>query len=87
MAAHGIATIPGYYEPEAGPEALQAAADKLGYPVLLKAAAGGGGKGMRIVSEPAAFQEAFDAAQREALNAFGCGDLLLERYFPWRPPH
>lgn len=82
MAAHGIATIPGYYEPEAGPEALQAAADKLGYPVLLKAAAGGGGKGMRIVSEPAAFQEAFDAAQREALNAFGCGDLLLERYFP-----
>jgi len=54
---------------------------RLGYPVLLKAA-GGGGKGMRIVSEPAEFVEAFQAAQREALHAFGSGELLLERYFP-----
>jgi acetyl/propionyl-CoA carboxylase alpha subunit len=82
MQAHGIPTPPGYYEPEASPQVLQAAADRLGYPVLLKAAAGGGGKGMRIVSEPAEFVEAFQAAQREALHAFGSGELLLERYFP-----
>jgi len=82
MAKHGIHAVPGYYEPEAWPGALQAAADKLGYPVLLKAAAGGGGKGMRIVSDPGRFREAFEAAQREALNAVGSGELLLEKYFP-----
>ncbi len=82
MQAHGIPTPPGYYEPQASPEVLQAAAEKLGYPVLLKAAAGGGGKGMRIVSGPDEFPEAFLAARREALNAFGSGELLLERYFP-----
>ncbi len=82
MASHGIPTVPGYYEPEASPQALQEAADKLGYPVLLKAAAGGGGKGMRIVPDPTSFREAFEAAQREALNAFASGELLLEKYFP-----
>ena len=82
MQTHGIPTPPGYYEPQASPEVLQAAAEKLGYPVLLKAAAGGGGKGMRIVSRPEEFLEAFQAAQREAINAFGSGELLLERYFP-----
>jgi 3-methylcrotonyl-CoA carboxylase alpha subunit len=82
MQANGIPTIPGYYEPEASPQVLQAAAEKIGYPILLKAAAGGGGKGMRIVHKPDEFLEAFQAAQREALNAFGSGELLLERYFP-----
>ena len=82
MQANGIPTIPGYYEPEASPQVLQAAAEKIGYPILLKAAAGGGGKGMRIVHNPDEFLEAFQAAQREALNAFGSGELLLERYFP-----
>ncbi len=82
MQAHSIPTIPGYYEPAASPQLLQAAAEKVGYPILLKAAAGGGGKGMRIVSKPADFIEAFRAAQREAQNAFGSGELLVERYFP-----
>jgi len=55
-------------------------ADDLGYPVLIKAAAGGGGKGMRIVYEAEAFQSAFEAAGREALGAFGDGRVFIEKY-------
>lgn len=82
VAAHGVPTIPGFQKPNATLEEITEAAQKIGFPVLLKAAAGGGGKGMRIVYEPDQLPEAFASAQREALNAFGDGELLLEKYFP-----
>ncbi len=55
-------------------------AGKIGYPVILKASAGGGGRGMRIVEAEPGIENAFNAAQRESLAAFGCGDLYLEKY-------
>ncbi len=55
-------------------------AGKIGFPVILKASAGGGGRGMRIVDSEAGIENAFNAAQRESLAAFGCGDLYLEKY-------
>ena len=61
-------------------------AGSIGYPALLKAVAGGGGRGMRVVCDPAELPDAFAAAQREAEMAFGCGDLYLERFLE-RPRH
>lgn len=81
MEEQGIPTVPGFRKRGASCEEMKQAAEALGYPVLLKAAAGGGGKGMRIVHESGAFEEAFEAARREALNAFGDDELLLEKYF------
>ncbi|WP_051633295.1 acetyl/propionyl/methylcrotonyl-CoA carboxylase subunit alpha [Thermonema rossianum] len=81
MEAQGVPTVPGFRKRGASCEEMKQAAGTIGYPVLLKAAAGGGGKGMRIVHAPAAFEEAFEAARREALNAFGDDELLLEKYF------
>jgi acetyl-CoA carboxylase biotin carboxylase subunit len=63
------------------PEELLSAAKIIGFPVLIKAAAGGGGKGMRIVWSPEEFIDAFQAAQRESLSAFGDDHMLLEKYF------
>jgi pyruvate carboxylase len=62
-----------------GPEAFQAAL-ALGYPVIVKAAMGGGGRGMRVVEEPDALERALDQARREAQNAFGCPDVFLEKF-------
>ena len=75
---HGVPLIPGS---EAGlrDEALGAAADKIGYPLLVKAVAGGGGKGMRKVMRQAEFADALAAARREAASAFGNGDVYLEK--------
>ncbi len=78
----GIPEVPGYAEPGASDEALRAAARRLGLPVLIKAAAGGGGLGMRLVEREEALAEALRAARREAAAAFGSGGLLLERYLP-----
>jgi len=76
----GISVVPGSPgETATLAEALRAAAD-VGYPVLLKASAGGGGRGMRRVDRPEDLPAAFEAAQREALAAFGCPSLFLERY-------
>ncbi|GIW81644.1 MAG: pyruvate carboxylase [Gemmatales bacterium] len=55
-------------------------AEKIGYPIILKAAHGGGGRGMRIVRNPQEFEDAFEQAQREALTAFGSGDLFIEKF-------
>lgn len=77
-----LPTLPGWYAPSATAADYLAQAKKMGFPVLLKAVAGGGGKGMRIVERPEAFLAAFEAAAREAQNAFGNPELLLERYFP-----
>jgi 3-methylcrotonyl-CoA carboxylase alpha subunit len=83
----GAPTVPGYNPPHAAtPDALLREAQRLGFPILLKAVAGGGGKGMRIVETPDAFLEAAESAAREAQNAFGDPRLMLERYLA-RPRH
>ncbi|NIK74770.1 3-methylcrotonyl-CoA carboxylase alpha subunit [Thermonema lapsum] len=81
MEAQGVPTVPGFRKVGASCEEMKQAAASIGYPVLLKAVAGGGGKGMRIVRSPEDFEAAFAAAKREALHAFGDDELLLERYF------
>lgn len=86
MQAAGVPIVPGIVDPaEDAAEALAAATD-IGFPVLLKAAAGGGGKGMRVVETPDAVERAFEAARREAVAAFGDGSVYVERYLA-RPRH
>jgi acetyl-CoA carboxylase biotin carboxylase subunit len=86
MLAAGVPVVPGVSEPLADADAAASAARELGYPVLLKAAAGGGGKGMRVVHAPAELPRAFAAAAREAQAAFGDASVYLEKYLE-RPRH
>ncbi|MBN8583326.1 MAG: acetyl-CoA carboxylase biotin carboxylase subunit [Anaerolineae bacterium] len=79
MKKAGVPTVPGYEGLESYEEFLKAAND-IGYPVLVKAAAGGGGKGMRVVNAESELSEAIELAKREALNAFGDERLLIEKY-------
>ncbi len=79
MQARGVPTVPGYQDLDED-AALQRAAGEIGYPVLVKAAAGGGGKAMRVVNAPEELIDALGAARREALHAFGDDRLILERY-------
>jgi acetyl-CoA carboxylase biotin carboxylase subunit len=81
MAAAGVPVVPGTVGTGLGDVELAAEAKKIGVPILIKASAGGGGKGMRIVRDLVALPEALAAARREASNAFGDDTLLLERYF------
>jgi acetyl-CoA carboxylase biotin carboxylase subunit len=78
MHAAGVPLVPGT-ESGAGPDAARAAAEELGFPVLLKAAAGGGGKGMRTVAAPDDLEAAYERASAEALAAFGDGSLYVEK--------
>jgi acetyl-CoA carboxylase biotin carboxylase subunit len=80
MQEAGVLLVPGTVEPAADPESAAAAAEEIGYPVVLKAAAGGGGKGIRIVRSPGEIESAFRMASGEADSAFGDGRLYLERY-------
>ena len=80
MQKAGIPVIPGYHGKNQDPNQMAVEADRIGYPILIKASAGGGGKGMRIVTCPNDFSEAFNAAKREALNAFGNEEIILEKY-------
>ena len=75
----GVPTVPGYEGLESKEEFAQAA-NEIGYPILVKAAAGGGGKGMRLVHAEQELAEAIESARREALNAFGDERLLIEKY-------
>jgi len=79
MKKAGVPTVPGYEGLENYDEFKKAAND-IGYPVLVKAAAGGGGKGMRVVNAESELKEAIELAKREALNAFGDERLLIEKY-------
>ncbi len=79
VAARGIPTIPGYDGDEQEPGQLLRRAKKIGFPVMIKAAAGGGGRGMRAVESTAKFEEQAESARREAERAFGDGRLILER--------
>ncbi|MGL6159347.1 acetyl/propionyl/methylcrotonyl-CoA carboxylase subunit alpha [Microbulbifer sp.] len=76
----GVPLVPGYHGTNQDPGILEGYAQRIGYPVLLKAAAGGGGKGMRRVDRVEDFYAALEAAKREAQNAFGDDLMLLERY-------
>ena len=80
MAAAGVPVVPGYTGEDQSPGLLHREADRIGYPLMIKAAHGGGGKGMRIVRESAEFAERLESCQREARNAFGRDRVLLERY-------
>lgn len=82
MAGAGVPLVPGYHGEEQSHEQLLREADACGYPLLLKAVAGGGGKGMRIVHSSTGFDEALAAARREARSSFGNDAMLLERYLP-----
>jgi acetyl-CoA carboxylase biotin carboxylase subunit len=86
MRAAGVPIVPGLVDPVDDVEAARVAATELGYPVLLKASAGGGGKGMRIIEDEEELPRAFDAARREAEAAFGDDSVYLERYLG-RPRH
>ena len=80
MAAAGVPVVPGYTGEDQSPGLLQREADAIGYPLMIKAAHGGGGKGMRIVRNAGEFLAHLESCQREARNAFGRDRVLLERY-------
>ena len=80
MINSGVPVIPGMMQAEADPDVLMKEAELIGYPVLIKAAAGGGGKGMRIVNSAGDLREATESASREAKSAFGNGAIYLEKY-------
>ena len=79
MAKAGVPVVPGYDGGDQSLERLRAEADRIGFPLLVKASAGGGGRGMRRVRSPDDLAGALEGARREAENAFGSGDLILER--------
>src|SRR5262245_40708177 len=86
MAKAGVPLVPGYHGEGQDLAQLQREADRIGYPVLIKASAGGGGKGMRIVERAAEFGAALASCKREAAAAFGDDRVLIEKYLV-RPRH
>ncbi|MDQ6871574.1 MAG: acetyl-CoA carboxylase biotin carboxylase subunit [Gemmatimonadota bacterium] len=84
--ANGVPVVPGTTDPLADAKEAAKVAKKFGYPILLKAAAGGGGKGMRVVSSPKDLAKALDAARREAKSAFGDEAVYIEKFVE-RPRH
>ena len=86
MGRAGVPLVPGYHGADQDAALLQREADRMGYPVLIKASAGGGGKGMRIVDAPDDFAAALVSCQREAVSSFGNGAVLIEKYVQ-RPRH
>ncbi|GAA0294788.1 acetyl/propionyl/methylcrotonyl-CoA carboxylase subunit alpha [Sphingomonas oligophenolica] len=80
MIAAGVPVTPGYLGADQSPARLQSEADAIGYPVLIKAVAGGGGKGMRKVDEAHAFAESLESCRREAASSFGDDRVLIEKY-------
>ena len=86
MEGANVPLVPGYHGDEQDPALLRRQADRIGYPVLLKASAGGGGKGMRVVERSEDFDAALASCQREALSSFGDAKVLVEKYLI-RPRH
>ena len=82
----GVPCIPGYQDDDQSDAVLSAAAAEIGYPLMIKAAAGGGGRGMRLVHNGEQLANALDTARSEAINAFGAGELILEKAIQ-RPRH
>jgi 3-methylcrotonyl-CoA carboxylase alpha subunit len=86
MELAGVPLVPGYHGSDQDPALLQLKADEIGYPVLIKASAGGGGKGMRAVERSQDFADALTSCKREAINSFGSDAVLVEKYVQ-RPRH
>ena len=86
MIAAGVPCVPGYQGEDQSDQTLLAEAQGVGFPIMVKAAAGGGGRGMRLVDDPAKLADAIRLARSEAENAFGSGELILERAI-LRPRH
>lgn len=86
MERAGVPLVPGYHGADQDAAHLQHEADRIGYPILIKASAGGGGKGMRIVENAGDFAAALASCQREAVSSFGNGAVLIEKYVQ-RPRH
>jgi 3-methylcrotonyl-CoA carboxylase alpha subunit len=86
MEKAGVPLIPGYHGSDQSPALLKREADRIGYPVLIKASAGGGGKGMRAVDKSEDFDEALQSCKREAITSFGNDVVLIEKYAQ-RPRH
>ena len=86
MEKAGVPLVPGYHGADQDPALLHREADRIGYPVLIKASAGGGGKGMRAVDKSEDFAAALASCQREAINSFGDDAVLIEKYVQ-RPRH
>ncbi len=86
MEKAGVPLVPGYHGAGQDPAMLKREADRIGYPVLIKASAGGGGKGMRIVTKTEEFDASLASCKREAINSFGDDAVLIERYVT-RPRH
>jgi 3-methylcrotonyl-CoA carboxylase alpha subunit len=86
MEKASVPLVPGYHGDEQGEDFLQQQADRIGYPVLLKASAGGGGKGMRVVEKSEDFKAALASCKREAISSFGDDKVLAEKYLT-RPRH
>jgi 3-methylcrotonyl-CoA carboxylase alpha subunit len=86
MEGAGVPLVPGYHGDDQDPQLLQREADRIGYPVLLKASAGGGGKGMRVVERSEDLQAALASCKREATSSFGDDKVLAEKYLT-RPRH
>lgn len=86
MEKAGVPLVPGYHGSDQDPALLAAEAERIGYPVLIKASAGGGGKGMRVVERHSDFAAALLSCQREAINSFGDDAVLVEKYVQ-RPRH
>lgn len=86
MEKAGVPLVPGYHGRDQDPALLKREADRIGYPVLIKASAGGGGKGMRAVEKSEDFEAALASCKREAINSFGDDAVLVEKYAQ-RPRH
>ncbi|MEO3413813.1 acetyl/propionyl/methylcrotonyl-CoA carboxylase subunit alpha [Roseovarius sp. CAU 1744] len=86
MEEAGVPVVPGYHGDNQDSAHLAAEADKIGYPVLIKAVAGGGGKGMRLVEQPKDFSDALESARSEAAKAFGNDAVLIEKFVE-KPRH
>ncbi len=82
----GVAGVPGISEPLTSPDPIRAFGEEHGWPVAVKAAYGGGGRGMKVVTGPDQVEAAMDSAQREAQAYFGRSEVYVERYLPW-PRH
>jgi acetyl-CoA carboxylase biotin carboxylase subunit len=80
MKSAGVPTVPGSDGPITDPQEAEKLASEMGYPVIIKAAAGGGGRGMRVVQHAGQFQDQMELAQQEAMASFGNGEVYLEKY-------
>ena len=87
MIAAGVPVTPGYLGADQDPIRLAKEAEAVGYPVLIKAVAGGGGKGMRRVDDPADFAALLESCKREAAASFGDDRVLIEKYIPIAASH